>query len=52
MFILKALIVAVLIEIIAWLYYRKNKNPTIVDVAWPIAITLTSLTNYPNIPLI
>ena len=35
---LTGLLTAIILELIAWLYYYFTKNPTIVDVFWPITI--------------
>lgn len=40
---LTPLLVALFIELVAFIYYKKTNNPTIVDVAWPLAILGASL---------
>jgi steroid 5-alpha reductase family enzyme len=46
------LIIAFCLKTLAWMYYKKTNNPTIVDVTWPLCILFVSFINFQNIPIL
>ena len=48
--IIVVLATVITLETLTWLYYLTYKNPTIIDVSWPLVIMVASLLNTNNIP--